>query len=78
VGYLNAYEITGNEKYLDKSINCWNYTKNHLVDNKSGGWFSSVSESGITGRGDKGGFWVCPYHSGRMCMEVIERLTALK
>ena len=78
VGYLNAYEITGNEKYLDKSINCWNYTKNHLVDNKSGGWFSSVSESGITGRGDKGGFWVCPYHSGRMCMEVIERFTALK
>ena len=78
VGYLNAYEITGNEKYLDKSINCWNYTKNHLVDNKSGGWFSSVSESGITGRGDKGGFWVCPYHNGRMCMEVIERSTALK
>jgi cellobiose epimerase len=78
VGYLNAYEITGNEKYLDNSINCWNYTKNHLVDNKSGGWFSSVSEKGITGLGDKGGFWVCPYHNGRMCMEVIERSTALK
>ena len=78
VGYLNAYEITGNEKYLDNSINCWNYTKNHLVDNKSGGWFSSVSEKGITGLGDKGGFWVCPYHNGRMCLEVIERSTALK
>lgn len=74
VGYLNAFELTENEKYLDRAINCWNYTKNHLVDNKEGGWFSSVSESGIAGKGDKGGFWVCPYHNGRMCMEVIERI----
>jgi mannobiose 2-epimerase len=76
VGYLNAYEITGNEKYLDNSINCWNYIKDHVVDNKTGGWFSSVSESGIPGRGDKAGFWVCPYHNGRMCLEIIERVTA--
>ncbi len=75
VGYLNAYETTGNEKYLDHSVNCWNYTRNHLVDNKAGGWFSSVSESGIAGKGDKGGFWVCPYHNGRMCMEIIERVS---
>jgi cellobiose epimerase len=74
VGYFNVFELTGNEKYLDNAINCWNYTKTHLVDNKSGGWFSSVSESGIPGRGDKGGFWVCPYHNGRMCMEIIERV----
>jgi mannobiose 2-epimerase len=75
IGYLNTYELTGNEKYLDNSINCWNYTKNHLVDNKTGGWFSSVSESGVVGGGDKGGFWVCPYHNGRMCMEIIERIS---
>jgi mannobiose 2-epimerase len=74
VGYLNAFELTGDEKYLDNSVNCWNYTKNHLVDNKNGGWFSGVSASGQVGRGDKGGFWVCPYHNGRMCMEVVERV----
>ena len=74
IGYLNAYELTGDEKYLDNSVNCWNYTKTHLVDNKGGGWFSSVSESEVIG-GDKGGFWVCPYHNGRMCMEVIERIS---
>ena len=77
VGYLNAFEMTGNEKYLDISINCWKYTKNHFVDNKTGGWFSSVSESGVVGRGDKGGFWVCPYHNGRMCIEIIERVSGL-
>lgn len=75
VGYLNVYEITGNIRYLDYSADCWNYTKNHLVDNKAGGWFSSVSGSGVIGKGDKGGFWVCPYHNGRMCMEIIERIS---
>lgn len=74
VGYLNAFELTGNEKYLDYSITNWNYTKNHFVDNKNGGWFPSVNEAGVVGRGDKGGFWTCPYHNGRMCLEIIERV----
>ena len=76
VGYLNAYNLTGNTRYLDNSIKCWDYTKNHFVDNTAGGWFSSVSESGVAGRGDKGGFWVCPYHNGRMCMEIIEKVSS--
>jgi cellobiose epimerase len=75
VGYMNAYELSGNEKYLDNAINCWNYTRKYLVDYKSGGWFSSVSESGVPVQGDKAGFWVCPYHNGRMCMEIIERVS---
>jgi cellobiose epimerase len=77
VGYLNAYELTGNPKYLDYSINNWNYIKKHLVDTKNGGWFTSVNDAGIAGRGDKGGFWVCPYHNGRMCLEVMERVAVL-
>ncbi len=75
VGYLNAFELSGNEKYLDRSINAWNYTKKHLIDNKNGGWYSGASESGVAGKGDKAGFWICPYHNGRMCMEVIERVS---
>ena len=75
VGYLNAFELSGNEKYLDRSINAWNYTKKHLIDNKNGGWYSGASESGVAGKGDKAGFWICPYHNGRMCMEVVERVS---
>jgi mannobiose 2-epimerase len=74
VGYMNAYGLTGNVKYLDYSVNNWNYTKNHFVDNRNGGWYPSVNEAGIAGRGDKGGFWTCPYHNGRMCLEIIERI----
>ena len=76
VGYLNTYELTGNVKYLNNSLNCWNYIKNNLVDNKYGGWHTTVSEAGAAGSGDKAGFWICPYHNGRMCMEIIERLTS--
>jgi mannobiose 2-epimerase len=76
VGYLNAYELTGNENYLNNSINCWTYIKNHMVDNKNGAWFSSVSESGVISKSDKAGFWICPYHNGRMCMEIIERISS--
>jgi mannobiose 2-epimerase len=73
VGYLNAFELTGDESYLNRSLKCWEYLKKYFIDTKNGGWFSSVSESGVPG-GDKAGFWICPYHSGRMCMEVIERV----
>jgi len=76
VGYLNAFELSGDEKYLDNSINCWNFIKNNLVDNKNGGWFGSVSESGVIGSENKAGFWTGPYHNGRMCLELIERISA--
>ncbi len=74
VGYLNAYELSGDKAYLQKVVNSWNYIKKHFVDHKNGGWYSYVTESGEPGRGDKAGFWICPYHNGRMCLEVIERI----
>ena len=74
VGYLNAFEINGDESYLDKSINSWDYIKEHFIDNIHGGWYSLVLETGEPGTGDKAGFWTCPYHNGRMCLEVMERI----
>jgi len=73
VGYLNAFELTGDESYLDRSLKSWEYIRKYFIDKKGGSWFSYVSESGVPG-GDKGGFWICPYHNGRMCMEVMERV----
>jgi mannobiose 2-epimerase len=74
VGYLNAFEITRNEKYLDMAVNGWNYTKKHFVDYTNGGWYSLVNEKGEPAGRDKANYWTCPYHNGRMCMEVIERI----
>ena len=72
VGFLNAFKLTGDEKYLNLSVNAWNYIDRFFIDRKNGGWFSSVTPGGA-GRGDKAGHWICPYHNGRMCLLVIER-----
>lgn len=73
VGYLNAYELTHDWTYMGKSLKCWDYIKKNFIDSKNGSWFSYISETGVPS-GDKGGFWICPYHNGRMCMEVMERI----
>ena len=60
----------------DNVLRCLKSILNYLVDTKNGGWFTSVNDAGVAGRGDKGGFWVCPYHNGRMCLEIMERVPA--
>ena len=74
VGYLNAFEITLDESYLDKAVKGWSYTKKYFVDYRNGGWYSLVNENGEPAGRDKANYWTCPYHNGRMCMEVIERV----
>ena len=73
VGYTNAYELTGNGDYLNKAINAWNFIDKYMIDKVNGSWFTSVSPEG-TGGGDKAGNWICPYHNGRMCLEIMERV----
>jgi len=79
VGYFDAWEISGEEKFLDYAINCWHYTRDHFIDRTNGGWFSRVNADGEAG-GDKaassGG--ICPYHNGRMSMEIMERVERLQ
>ena len=75
VGYFNLYEHFGNESNLQKSLRCWDYIKKHLIDYKNGEWLWSCHQDGSPNHtDDKAGFWKCPYHNGRMCMEIIERI----
>lgn len=75
VGFLNAWQISGEEHFLEKSINCWRFTQRHLLDRVNGEWFWGVDAKHRVMPGeDKAGFWKCPYHNGRACMEVMERL----
>jgi len=78
VGLMNAYQLSGDEKYLTSSIKCWNYTNKFLVDHKAGEWFNAISATGAVSKGDKAGFWKCPYHNGRMCMEVMDRVSRIE
>lgn len=74
VGFLNTYELTGNVEWLVKAENNWKYIKENLIDQAEGEWFWSISNEGIANRKeDKAGFWKCPYHNSRMCLEVMNR-----
>lgn len=77
IGYLNMYQHTNEEEYLSKAIKCWEFIKDNLIDYDNGEWYWSISENGeVNRKDDKAGFWKCPYHNGRMCMEIIERFGA--
>ncbi len=73
-GFLNVYELTGNDEWLLKARNCWKFISENLIDREGGEWFWSISDSGTANRKeDKAGFWKCPYHNSRMCLEVMAR-----
>ena len=74
VGHVNLYQHFGDEKALDTAVKCWQFIKDKIIDHANGEWHWSLMPDGsVNRRDDKAGFWKCPYHNGRMCMEIIER-----
>ena len=74
VGHINLYQHFGDTEALDTAVRCWEFIKTKLIDREQGEWHWSLLPDGtVNRRDDKAGFWKCPYHNGRMCMEVIER-----
>lgn len=74
VGWFNVWQHFGDEEAFKKSEKCWHYIKENLVDYDNGEWFWSRHPDGTLNTvDDKAGFWKCPYHNSRMCLEIIER-----
>lgn len=74
VGFFNIYQYFGDESALQKAQHCWTYIKENLIDNANGEWHWSRRKDGTLNLDDdKAGFWKCPYHNSRMCLEIIER-----
>lgn len=74
VGSLNIYQHFGDEKALQRAVACWEYIKRNLIDYEHGEWFWSRYKDGTRNlEDDHAGFWKCPYHNSRMCLEAIER-----
>ena len=75
VGFFNLWQHFGKQEGLENALLCWEFIKSSLIDHQNGEWFWSVRADGSVNRDDdKAGFWKCPYHNGRMCLEIIERL----
>jgi len=80
VGLINAWQLRENFAYYNHALDIWSFIQKSIVDSKYGEWFFLVSREGepITDKEPKAGFWKCPYHNSRGCLELIERLEALE
>lgn len=74
LGFLNAWKHTGEQRYLEAARSQWKYIKEKMIDPRAGSeWFWSVREDGIPIEKPIAEPWKCPYHNGRMCIEVLRR-----
>lgn len=75
IGHINLYQHFGYEESLGIAVRAWSFIQKHLIDWKNGEWHWAMLEDGsINKEDDKTGFWKCPYHNSRMCLELIERV----
>ena len=75
VGFLRAWSISGDQRWWDASAGAWEFVKGHIRDPHGKEWYWGVDAAGNPMPGqDKAGFWKCPYHNSRSCMEVIHLL----
>lgn len=77
VGFYNEYtKDPSHKEYLEAAEHIWNFIKTYVIDGREGSeWFMHVDENGNP-EADKPIVepWKCPYHNGRMCMEIIRRM----
>ena len=75
VCFYNAYQLAGDEAFFKAALDVWDFIGRRISDRVRGEWFWGVSEDGLSLTGDeKAGPWKCPYHNGRMCLEMLRRL----
>ena len=76
IGFLNGYEKEPEKtEYLEAAEKEWAFIRDHVIDKRPGSeWFWEVDPEGnpYPGRPIVEP-WKCPYHNGRMCMEVMKR-----
>lgn len=74
VGFFNAWQIDGNQKWLNHSLKSWEFVQKFIKDKSCGEWHRGVqADLSPMADQDKVGIWKCPYHNSRACMEIIQR-----
>jgi len=79
VGFLNAFQLSGDRRYWEAARRNWNFIRHYQVDHCQGEWFAVLSRMRIPDRKvNKISAWKAPYHNGRACMEIIRRLESFR
>jgi mannobiose 2-epimerase len=78
VGFLNAYQLTQKKHFYDAAVQVWEFIRNTQADREHGEWFLRIDpENRPVLSLPKISEWKDPYHNGRSCMEMIQRLSSL-
>jgi len=75
VGNIWAWKYLADPDGLNRSAASWKYIRENLLDRKNGEWYWGVNPDGSPDLSrSKAGFWKCPYHNARMCLQVLAQL----
>lgn len=76
-GFYNAYELNNScTEYRDMSENVWNFIKQYVIDSNTGEWVEDIYDADNIDYSQRLAHpWKGPYHNGRMCMEMIRRMS---
>jgi len=74
VGFLDAYEKLGNEKYFDAFNKTWDFDKKYFINQEIGEWRQLLDERGNIISGDIGNHRKAIYHTARAMLECMQRL----
>ena len=75
IGFIDQWQLTGDAVWYRRAEKAFTYITTRLVDWLNGEWYWAVLPNKTLDKtNDKAGFWKCPYHNSRMCLELIERL----
>ena len=74
IGMINAWQLTKNEEFLEITEKNFEFVEKYIIDHKNGEWIWGVYADYSPILKDKAGFWKCPYHNSRACIELIKRL----
>ncbi len=77
VGCINQFQLTKDSIWKTRAEAAWNFIKANIIC-PDGEWYWSAlpAENGFKPNttDDRAGFWKCPYHNSRMCLELIGRI----
>ncbi len=72
VGNLWLWKYHSDPQGTDRALAAWKFIKEHLVDAAAGEWWWAMLPDGKPDLSQpKAGFWKCPYHNTRMCLQVL-------
>ncbi|MBP8085027.1 MAG: AGE family epimerase/isomerase [Cloacibacterium sp.] len=74
IGMINAWQLSKNEEFLEITEKNFEFVEKYIIDHKNGEWIWGVYADYSPILKDKAGFWKCPYHNSRACIELIKRL----